>query len=170
MKKLQNSKSTQEIATYSYCGETHLVLLGKTFFMSQRHHYFSYCIALTPTHSCTGIWVWECRNVHHCGKFLLFTRNGQKGEGQNLMQLRSTKKIGGKRFLEESDAECLPCSRLCLRALSTLMCYFILCSMETLHTKKVKHYAAFNKFCVSEVTFLCWKKPSNNGNQLIPLY
>lgn len=35
-------------------------------------------------------------------------------------------------------------------------------SMERLH-KYVKHYAGFNKFCVSEVTFLCWKKPSNNG-------
>lgn len=32
IKKLQNSNSTQEIATYSYYGETHLVLLGKKFF------------------------------------------------------------------------------------------------------------------------------------------
>lgn len=30
--------------------------------------------------------------------------------------------------------------------------------------KNVKPYAPWNKVFVSVVTFLCWKKPSNNGS------
>lgn len=116
--------------------------IGYNCFMSRRRHYFSYCIALAPTHSCTDMWVWACRNKHCCGKYLLFTpdsaltQNGWKGD------LGNTRKISRKRFLEESDKQSLEQGRHCARALSTLMCF--ICSVQQRdYTRKSEAFCCF---------------------------
>lgn len=66
MKKLQNSKSTQEIATYSYCGETHLVLLGKKFFHEPKTSLFQLLHSLdshTQLHWYLGLGMQECASL-----------------------------------------------------------------------------------------------------------